>query len=516
MAVWDLFVRSSGDSGSPGRGTALAVVGIVGLWVVTTYVFWVGYAGADDLFYARYAYLLHRPPINWWEFRLPAVLAMRASFAAFGPSELAASVPTLLSSLLILACVAWQVDWLKRPGWETTLGVLFACTLPLDVGFRSVPLAGFLAAGLLGVGTVCVLRGERRLATIGSLLLAAGFATHEVSFFYVAIFCLTLLAFDMGRFWKPVATCVAVSGALLAIECLGYYLLLGDGLARIRTAAATTATLQVGVDPDTHMSGTQFFLWPIRSALFSKPFGVDLLLLVTAGMATWRRLERDQKILLCTTLGVYLWLGYGTQVPWSYRPFYRQFHYYFPLTLGVAAVLPFAVRQAVGKHVWVGRGLLLIALGIHMLCLGLGGRWGENVAVSQQLLRYATQRPSQRFVTDVGTMNHMYVVLGFRLPANVVCVNGPAVEQHLILNKEPAGTPRFIFPQGHVDGLLVNLEEAYQRPLEAEFLALLEGRQEHHLQIAPVRYRRVFLPLLPFIEPQPYMIRSLGGVFVPA
>jgi hypothetical protein len=493
---------------------AFAVVSIVGLWVVTTYMFWVGYAGDDDLFYARYAYLLHRPPSNWWEFRLPAVLAMRASFAAFGPSELAASVPTLLSSLVILACVAWQVDWLKRPGWETTLAVLIACTLPLDVGFRSVPLAGFVAAGLLCVGTVCVLRGHRRLAMVGPVLLAAGFATHEVSFFYVAIFCLTLLTFDVGRFWKAVATCIAVSGALLGIECLGYYLLLGDGFARLRTAAATTATLQVGVDPDTHMTGTQFFLWPVRSALFSKPFGVDLLLFVTTGIAAWRRLEQDQKILLCTTLGVYLWLGYGTQVPWSYKPFYRQFHYYFPLTLGVAAVLPFAVRHAVGRHGWVGRGLLLAALGIHMLCLGLGGRWGENVNVSRQLLQYATQRPSQQFVTDVGTMNHMYVLLGFRLPANVVCVNGPAVEHHLLLNKEPPATVRFSFPDGRVDGLLLNLEEANQRPLEVEFQTLLKRRPEHHLQIAPVRYRPVFVPLLVFLEPQPYMIRSLGGVLV--
>lgn len=495
---------------------ALAVASILGLWAVTTYAFWVGYVGDDDLFYARYAYLLHRPPINWWEFRLPAVLAMRASFAIFGPSELAAAVPTLLSSLIILVCVAWQVDWPKRPGWETTLAVLVACTLPLDVGFRSVPLAGFLAAGLLGVGTVCMLRGNGRLAAIGSVFLAAGFATHEASFFYVAIFCITLLAFDAGRFWKPVTTCVAVSGALLAIEGLGYYLLLGDALARFRTAAATTATLQIGVDPDTHMSGTQFFLWPLRSAFFSKPFGVDLLLLATTGIAAWRRLERDQKILLCTSLGVYLWLGYGTQVPWSYKPFYRQFHYYFPLTLGVATVLPFAVRQAVGKHLWVGRGLLVAALGIHMVCLGLAGRWGETFDVSRELLEYAAQRPSQRFVTDVGTMNNMYALLGFRLPANVVCVNGPAVEHDLLLNKEPAGTPRFRFPDGRVDGFLVNLEEAQKRPLEAEFLARLDRRQEDYLQIVPVRYRRLFLPLLPFLEPRPYMVRSLGGAFVDA
>jgi hypothetical protein len=495
---------------------ALAVVGIVGLWAVTTYVFWVGYAGDDDLFYARYAYLLHRPPINWWEFRLPAILAIRASFAVFGPSELAAAVPTLLSSLLILGSVAWQVDWVKRFGWDTTLAVLIACTLPLDVGFRSVPLAGFIAGGLLSVGTVCVLRGGRWLPTIGAGMLAAAFATHEVSVFYVAIFSIILLVFDKGRFWRPVATCVALSAALLAIEGLGYYMVLGDGLARFRVATAGTASIQAGVDPDTHMSTRQFFLWPARNAIFSKPFGVDLLLLMTTGIAAWRRLERDHKILLCTVLAVYLWLGYGSLVPWAYRPFYRQFHYYFPLTLGVAAVLPFAVRYAVGKHVWVGRGLLLAAIGIHFACLGLGGRWGENVDVSRELLEYATHRPNQRFETDVATMNQMYALLGFRLPSNVVCVNGPAVEQHLLLNKEPSGTPRFMFPVGRVDGFLLNLEEADHGSLEAEFLARVDGRRDHEVRIVPIRYRQLFVPLLPFIKPRPYMIRSLGGVFVPS
>ena len=75
--------------------------------------------------------------------------------------------------------------------------------------------------------------------------------------------------------------------------------------------------------------------------------------------------------------------------------------------------------------------------------------------MSRQLLQDAAERPSERFVTDVATINQMYTLLGFRLPANVVCLNGPAVERHLLLNKEPLGTPRFTFSEGRLDAILV-------------------------------------------------------------
>ncbi len=489
--------------------------GVASLWLATTYVFWVGYTGDDDLFYARYAYLFHRPPINWWEFRLPAILAIRASFAAFGPSELAATFPMLLSSLVVLACVAWQVDWLRRPGWEPTLAVLVACTLPLDVGFRSVPLAGFMAAGLLAAGTVCILRGNRKLPFVGATLLAFGFLTHEASVFYVAILCFTLLAFGPKRFWKPVACCVALSGALLGIEAAAYYLLTGPGLSRFTTAAAAAsdANLSAGIDPLARLSGYSFFLWPLQTLVFSKSFGLDLLVLVIAGILAWRRLERDFQVLFCTTLALYVCLGYGTQLPWSYTPFWRQFHYYFPLTLGIASVLPFAVRHAAGDRVRIARGIVLLLVLIHVLCLAAGGRWGQNFEVSRQLLQYAAERPSERFVTDVATMNHMYTLLGFRLPANVVCLNGPAVERHLLLNKEPLGTPRFTFSEGRLDAILVNLEGAHDQPFETEFSALLNP-EEDRIVVAPVRHRLLFWPILIFTEPRPYMIRSLGGAVV--
>ena len=51
----------------------LAIVATAAVWLVVTVLFWVGYTGEDDLMYARYAYLFHRAPIVWWEFRMPEI-----------------------------------------------------------------------------------------------------------------------------------------------------------------------------------------------------------------------------------------------------------------------------------------------------------------------------------------------------------------------------------------------------------------------------------------------------------
>ena len=490
------------------------VCAIFALWCLTTATFWVGYVGADDLFYARYAFLLHRPPMNWWEFRVPAVLAIRASFAAFGPSEFAAALPTLLSSLLILVSIAWQVDWLKRLSWETTLALILGCTLPLDVRFRSVPLAGFVSSALVIFGSVCMLRRKPLVPFFGAILLAVGFATHEASFFYIAIFCLSLLVFDCRRFWKPVIACVAMAGTLVVMEGGAYYIVLGDFFARWRIPAANIGNQAVGVDPDAGIEGIRFFLWPVQGLFLSRAFGVDLILLAVSGIVAWRRLELEQRILLCSSLGLYLWLGYGTQVPWAYKPVWRQFHYYFPAMLGVACVLPFALRHACQNRVWVARGVVMFAVFVHLVYLVAGGRWGQDVDVSRQLLRYAMDHPTQRFLTDVVTMNHMYVLGGFQVPDNVVCLNGPAVEKHLLLNKEPPGRPRWAFSVGDIDGILVNSEGAHDRLPEQEFLSFLNAHPGNRLQVAPLRYRLGFLPLLVFLKPKDFMVRSLGGAVV--
>ena len=62
-----------------------------------------------------------------------------------------------------------------------------------------------MSAGLLAAGTLLMLKGAARGRFLGAAVLAVAFSTHELAFFYVAIFCLTALAFDWPRYWKPVA-----------------------------------------------------------------------------------------------------------------------------------------------------------------------------------------------------------------------------------------------------------------------------------------------------------------------
>src|SRR5579885_3606766 len=107
----------------------VAIGAVASVWLAMTALFWVGYAGADDMFYARYAFLFHRPPINWWEFRIPAILAIRAAFLLFGPSAFSAALPSLVASLAILFSVAWLVHWPAQLNWQTTGAMLLAATL---------------------------------------------------------------------------------------------------------------------------------------------------------------------------------------------------------------------------------------------------------------------------------------------------------------------------------------------------------------------------------------------------
>src|SRR5450432_3860837 len=154
------------------NGVALLFVA----WLLTTITFWTGYCGSDDFFYARYAFLLHRPPINWWEFRLPFIFALHASFVMFGPSEFTAALPNLLTSLGIVAGVTWfSAASPQKLGWQTFAAGLLAATLPLDVGFRSAPIAPYLAGGLLTVGTACLLKGGIRVQRCGAVFLAVAF-----------------------------------------------------------------------------------------------------------------------------------------------------------------------------------------------------------------------------------------------------------------------------------------------------------------------------------------------------
>jgi len=359
------------------------------------------------------------------------------------------------------------------------------------------------------------LKGGKRTQFVGAAFLALAFVTHETTFFYTAILCLTSLAFDRQRYWRPVLACVLISACALVVECATYNALLGDPFARLKTSSGTTTDLPIGYDPDTGIGGVRFVLWPIvENLLRSKSFGLYLLILLLSGISAWSTLAKEQRILLATVFLTWAWLGYGSQVPWAYKPLYRQVHYYGFVVFGVSALLPATLAYVCAKRRKLAQGAVIAAVAVHLAIVMAEGHWGQDMDVSGQLLRYASEHQDQTFLTDVSTMNDMYVISGFQLPENVVCINGPAVEGRLQVNKEPAGSPTFRFPERSVDGVLVNLEKLHTRGGEAEFVRYLDEQTGQRTRIVPVRYRLACRPLLAFVEPRGFMVKSQGGEVV--
>jgi hypothetical protein len=496
----------------------LALLVAVACWLAITRYFWVGYAGADDLFYARYAFLFHREPINWWESRLPAILAMRTAFFWFGPSEFAAALPTLIAAFAGTAAIAWYVRWPQHLNWQTNATVLLAITLPLDATFRTVPGAAYMAAGLLTVGSVCILKGGRFVATAGCACFAAAISTHELSVFYVAIFLGTALALDQRRFLRSVLVSILLALTALGAQSAYYAIKFGDPLLRFRLATAESANVSGLFDPDTRMRGIEFLLWPLKTIVFSKVFACDLLVVFVLGAACWRKLLLDQRIMLISGFLTWLYLGYGTKIPWAYKPLARMYHFYGPLALSVALLLPVCIDHLArrwSRHRRYAITAVAAIVALHLACLAAGGRWGQDVKVSKSLLDFASNHPASTFLTDVATMNQMYVLNGFRLPLNIVCRNGPVVERNLLVNKEPpnpAAPHGVTFPDRAVDGVLLNLSGAFRDDGDfMRFLAEHSGRRE---RIVPARYKPLFEVAPSFLRGTEFAIASQGAELI--
>lgn len=484
-----------------------AVVAIAITWVALRIVFWTGCVGSDDLLYVFYAHELDHLPGEFWEFRLGTVLLTRLLLETLGPSEWSVCLPTLFASLAILASVAWFVDWPRVQNWQTNGAVLLAAVMPLDVTMASYLVPTVIAAGLLAVGTACLVKGQHRLPYLGSALLALGWWTHEISVLYVGILCLVCLTVDRRRYWKPVVCCLLLSVGISLLESALYGVLLGDPLARWRAAAGeggirTLSTRRFGG------STLLFFLWPLRIAVASKQFGFDLLLLFISGALAWRHLDRPQRVLLLTAFSYWFWLGYGTQVPWDYRPRSRSFHYYVFLTFPIAALLPATLELALAMRRRAAVAILAAAIAVHVVSLAAGGRWGQSVHVSRELLSYATAHPQTRFVTDWGTLREMYFVNGLRLPANV----GTLAPLDWVGREVPGkqGPGRQTVSPDAVDALLVNYERSEYRELDhvREFAKEHAGRS---MWRSPVRYKSFVLPIARAFGREDLALLSLGA-----
>ena len=151
---------------------------IISIWTLSTWLGWIGFVGSDDMYYARYAWLFHRLPMNWWEFRIPYIMSLRGSFLVFGPTEWGACVPGLLASLVSLGSVHYYLthtgSQTRDARWRATYvtSLLLMTLLPITVVLRSYPVAPSLAIGILSAGTAAFLAGPgRRIRMLGAVFL---------------------------------------------------------------------------------------------------------------------------------------------------------------------------------------------------------------------------------------------------------------------------------------------------------------------------------------------------------
>jgi len=451
--------------------------------------------------------------------------------AVLGPSEAAACVPPMLSSLAVALAAAWLVGWPRRSGWIPTSTMLLVSVIPAEVAFASYPAAPQIAAGLLALGAAFVLKGGRSALSIGPVLLALGFMTHEVSLFFIALFFLVGVLVDRRRFLRPGLATAVLSVGALALEALAYDLVLGDWLARWHTASAEVD--RTCLDPRRFGNDVVgFFLWPVRVLFLSKHFGPDLLLVFALGALWWRRLDSTRRVLLGTAFLLWLWLGYGSQVPWAYRPRTRSFHYYLPLVMPVAVLLPGLLAEAVrSRGRSFGRAMVAI-LAVHILSLAAGGRWGQCVEVSRHLLDFARAHPDSVFVADIHTSNEMLCLNGFRQPTNVTHMPSELASAKLLAAR---GRPpdRLARPSHHlatrrgemsgsadaaepvVDYILVNHEDAGGRPDLAFDAFLASNRGAAVWRLAP-RTKILFRPLVGLLGSRPFFTLNRGGEVVRA
>jgi hypothetical protein len=166
-------------------------------------------------------------------------------------------------------------------------------------------------------------------------------------------------------------------------------------------------------------------------------------------------------VLLLTAGLFWLWMSFGTQVPWGYHPFHRLTRFWHPLCLMVAVLLAAGIGSARGGWAAIARPTILAGCALSLAC---AGSWGQNVHVSRELLAYARTHPATCFGTDRKTLYEMQVLSALRPPPNIV-----GLPQAARAAEQNDGGDRFI------EALLVNPLNLRRDSRFADFVAAHGG-----------------------------------------
>jgi len=433
-------------------------------------VFFVGLTGSDDLYYLRFAAFWQRVPANHWEARLLGNALITASMKLFGRTELAGVAPSLAASLAVIGSLLYVCRHFGR--WRQALwaGMLIAA-LPIDIEMATSITPYTVMTGFLAVGTAAFLVAPDSPMgrIVAALALALGVVTHYSGIYYVTALAAGGLIVDCRQFLSAVLLTLIAGVLVLSAELAVFYILYDDALVGLRICEQTNhLTIPDGpVTPE----GTihwYFFYWPVRQLLFSNAFGIALIATILWSMLRYGRMERLGRVLSVTCVLYWVWMCYGSKVPWDYVPFWRMTRFQYPMTLAMAILFGGTVTSP-GRRgaVFVGMAVIAVCLFIS-LCRDTGG---ENVRVSRELAAYAADRPEQRFITDYHTLNEMWAVQGLVMPHNVVTLDDAHWSQLMDRHAERIPADR----AGHYDAILVNPINAARTPHFAAFIERCAG-----------------------------------------
>jgi hypothetical protein len=377
---------------------------MVGFWGVVRVVFFQGLHGSDDMAHVIYAADLNRRPENHWESRLFYNSMLHASIRLFGHSEKAYALPGLLGSLALFGSTIFT----GYGKWGTrglVISGLLVASLPIDVVYATTPFASAFAVGWLAVGTAILLHARAwRGILAAAAVLALGILAHPMSVFFVLALCGSrALVLQNARERCAVGVCVILSIALfMAIQLPLYAAVTGNPFYEFEL-------LRRGVEDYVDRSHPPFsqawLLYPLRTFVFSKDFGIMPLLAVGGSLLVWKRLGRDERSLWLTCILFWLWIGYGSQELLSYVPFWRLTRYDYPLAMPLCLLV--AAIGCIARRPPVLVTSLIV--GLHLGLLAASGQWGEGANVSRELFHYMRQQPEAHFLTDSMTARDLYV-----------------------------------------------------------------------------------------------------------
>lgn len=484
--------------GVPSGWIAVAATCLV-VWLLMRVLFFVGITGSDDLYVLRYAMLWDRIPVNGWETRLLSNAMTAASIRLFGYSELASALPSLAASLTILVCV---LAYCRRYGnvrsaWWA--GLLVA-VLPLDVDMATSVSSHTIMSAWMAVGTLAFLRApeSKRAGYLGALCLSMGLVTHLAGVYYVASLVIASLWIDRRRYGIPTVTTALACVVVVATDLAVFSIAFDDPLLRFRLSLGAMATEQPIMPKVNGTFNLAFVLWPIRNALYSKAFGLTLVVVLIGGWWSRRRLDPSARILLITVTLVWVWMSFGSSVPWVYRPFERIMRYLQPASLALAVLFASVVTIHPGRRLPRVVGPAVLAACVLNL-LG-SGTWDQNVHVSKELLAYVRCHPQMNFVTDYHTLNEMYVANGVRTIPNVATTDD--VKPSRLLDSRAA---RLSADEvGACDAILVNPLNVDRTPAFTEVILKHGDRLRYETQPT---YRRICW-LAPWLRNQPWGLRK--------